>query len=623
MCGIAGFIGKGDFNTGIKMINEINYRGPDFSDVYFHNDICLAHSRLSIIDVDARSNQPFFSQDKKHVIIFNGEIYNYKVLKNELLNTGKYQFLTESDTEVLLYSYIEYGFSFLKKIDGMFSFAIYDFIKQQLILARDRMGKKPLYYTQCKDRSFVFASELKAILKHPSVERKINIEAINQYLTFDYVPTPNSINSNVYKLEPAQYLVVQNSVIKEKSCYWEHNFETNHSIKIDNAISELDYHLDLAVRKRLVSDVPLGVFLSGGLDSSSIAYYAQKNSTNVIKSFSIGFEDTSYDEQNYALQVAKFLNTDHNLEVLTPTKTLQLIDEIFPLMDEPFADASIIPTYFLSKFTKRHVTVALGGDGSDEILAGYPTFISDKFISFFNNLPKPYLNLLLSVSEALPASDKNISFDFKLKQFLRGFQSGSNHIHQLWLGSFLPEEKERLFRNEIFHELNDKSGLSLIDNHFNKNINNRVNRLIYYYCQTYLLDDILVKIDRASMYNSLEVRAPFLDKGLVEFANSLPPHFKHNCLSGKYILKKLMKGKLPNDIIYRPKKGFGIPISNWIRNELKPVIQETLTHEDDLFNHKFINKILSEHHSKKQNHRKLIWNLFVLKRTLIENNYSI
>lgn len=623
MCGIAGFWGRGEESVGQEMIRSISYRGPDFRDVKFQDNVCLAHARLKVIDVDSRSNQPFYNADRSLAIVFNGEIYNYLTLKEELAALGKYNFHTTSDTEVLLYAFEEYGIECLQKIEGMFVFAIYDFRKKELVLARDRMGKKPLYYSLCPDNTFVFASELKAVLKHPSVKKELDLEAVNQYLTFDYIPTPNSINVNVCRLEAAHYMIVKNGEILKKSPYWKSNFDIDKTISFGEAKEQLDHLLNEAVKKRMISDVPLGVFLSGGLDSSTVAYYAQLNSTSKVNTFSIGFEDKSYDEQDYAFQVAKHLGTEHHVKTLTSEKTVELIDEIFPLMDEPFADASIIPTYFLSQFTREKVTVALGGDGSDELLAGYPTFLSDKFKSPLKYFPDAIISLLLRGADLLPTSDKNISFDFKVKQYLRGFSSREDHIHQLWMGSFLPAEKEKLWNSEKFNALKDKDGLEIIDKHFKNDIRLPFSKITNYYYQTYLLDDILYKVDRASMFNSLEVRAPFLDLQLVEFFNSLPIGFKQKGFQGKHILKDMMKGKLPDNIIFRSKKGFGIPLSDWIRKDLKELIHDTILEKDSLFNRPYIEKLLSEHLSGRQNHRKLIWNLFVLKSVLKRMEYDM
>lgn len=616
MCGIAGFTGWGSEEITRNMVQCIKYRGPDSTGIYTHDDFSFGFARLAIIDLRPEGNQPMMSVDKKYIIVFNGEIYNYQSLRKEL--EPHFPFRSLSDTEVLLNLYARDGAKMLQAINGMFAFAIYDIEKKELFIARDRVGKKPLYYTTTQN-SFVFASELKVVLQHPSVEKKLNIEAVNQYLTFDYVPTPNSIIENVYKLEAGHYLLVKNNQIVQKQCYWEPDFSRRSQITFDEAVDRLDQLLNDAVKSRLMSDVPLGVFLSGGLDSSAVAYYAQKNSSQKIKTFSIGFENKSYDEASYAQQVSQHLSTDHFMEVLTAQQTLDLIDEILPIVDEPFADASLIPTYFLSKHTRRYVTVALGGDGSDEMLAGYPTFISNYFKSPLASLPTPFTKALLYISSSvLKPSDNNISLDFKINQYLRGFLSSRDHIHQLWLGSFLPEEKQALFRKDVYSSLKDRSGLSIIDDCFKKCKPDwsDYEKTTYYYYRTYLQDDILVKVDRASMYNSLEVRAPFLDKNVIEFVNSLPKSYKQKGFEGKLILKKLMENKLPHNIIYRPKKGFGIPLSSWIRHDLKTSIKETLFEKDNLFDKGYIEKMFSEHQSKKANHRKLIWNLFILKKFL-------
>lgn len=620
MCGIAGFTGQGDLRSLERMINAIRYRGPDAQICHCDNEVALSHARLSILDLRPEGNCPMFTADNQIVITFNGEIYNYLALRKDL--ESRYTFQTTTDTEVLLYLYKEYGVDMLKQINGMFAFAIYDYQKKELFLARDRMGKKPLYYSETS-KGFVFASELKALLEHPTIEKKLNLDAVNQYLTFDYVPTPNTIIKDIYKLEAAHYIVVKNNKIVTKSAYWEHRFITNNQIRFQDAVIQLDQLLDNATRIRLMGDVPSGVFLSGGLDSSTIAYYAQKNSSRPIKTFSIGFQDSSYDETNYAKQVADHLGTDHHTRVLTSQHTLALIDKIYSLVDEPFADASLIPTFFLSQYTREHVTFALGGDGSDELQAGYPTFISNKFKYLFSKLPLPVIRALTgTMNKTLPSSDKNISFDFKVKQFLRGFISKKEHIHQLWLGSFLPHEKQQLFTSDAYSLLKDRLGLSHIDEVYSRLPNewSDLNKVIYYYYQTYLQDDILVKVDRASMYNSLEVRAPFLDRSVVEFYNTLPDNFRQKGFQGKYILKKLMQDKLPKEIVFRNKKGFGIPLSDWIRNDLKSEIETILLLPDSYFNPGYIKNLLQEHLSKKSNHRKLIWNLYILKRYLKQND---
>lgn len=618
MCGIAGFIGNESSEIGRLMIESIAYRGPDHQGLYQKNNVCFAHARLSIIDVAACSNQPMLNDSETLVLTFNGEIYNYLLLKQKLIAEFQCSFKTNSDTEVLLKLYECYGIDMLDMITGMFVFALYDFTLNRLFIARDRMGKKPLYYAHI-NQTFIFGSELKAVLQHPQVSKEYNLAAINQYLTFDYTPTPLSLYKQVYKLEPAHYLLYQHHELKI-DCYWQYHFTTNYKISFKDAQEHLDHLLNEATKKRLMSDVPLGIFLSGGLDSSTIAYYAQKNSTQKIKTFSIGFEDPSYDEKDYAIQVSKHLNTEHYVEILSAEKTVQFMSEIFKNLDEPFADASIIPTYYLSKFTRQHVTVALGGDGSDELLAGYPTFISDKTKFLLQYFPKSVIEALIKISQNLfKPSDNNIALDFKINQYLRGFLSEPNHIHQLWLGSFLPAEKKLLFNQEAQDELGHQNGLAPIDFHFEgaaKYASDEWHKIIYYYCKTYLLDDILFKVDRASMYNSLEVRAPFLDRNVVEFINTLPRSYKINNFNGKHILKSIMRERLPASIVARPKKGFGIPLSKWIKYELKTEIEFELLKPDNMFNRTYIQQILQEHQTGKRNHRKLIWNLYCLKKIM-------
>ncbi|HXP48375.1 MAG TPA: asparagine synthase (glutamine-hydrolyzing), partial [Bacteroidia bacterium] len=508
----------------------------------------------------------------------------------------------------------EYGEKLLEKINGMFAFAIYDFTKKQLFVARDRMGKKPLYYSVVNN-TLLFASELKAILQHPLATKELNYDAINEYLTFDYIPTPHSIFKNIHKLEASQYIIFKDGNIVTKQAYWYVNF-TEQNISFTDATAKLDGLLCDAVSRRLMSDVPLGVFLSGGLDSSTVAYYAQKTAKSTINTFSIGFSEKSYDESSYAKLVAKKLGTIHHEEILSATESLSHIPDITNRLDEPFADPSIIPTYFLSKFTRKHVTVALGGDGSDELLAGYPTFISDKFLNFFSALPKPLIKSFASLTNLLPPSDKNISLDFKLTQFFKGFEENKQYVHSLWLGSFTPSLKNKLFTAAAQSQITNGNGLGCVDTYL-KDVPDasEFNRLLYSYYRTYLLEDILVKVDRASMYNSLEVRAPFLDVNVVEFLDTLPKSYKIQGFNGKRLLKEVMRNKLPNEIIDRPKKGFGIPVSLWLRNELKETMENYLSEErinkHGIFNYSYIAKLKKEHLELKQNHRKLLWNLLV------------
>jgi len=618
MCGIAGYYGAGDRKILERMNQSLRHRGPDGEGFFVNNNIGLAHRRLSIIDLSPAASQPMTNEVGDVWLVFNGEIYNFKELRKDLI--GRHNFKSESDTEVIIHLYEEIGLEVFSKIQGMFAVALYDLKNNKLILARDRMGKKPLYWSYA-DETLIFASELKAMLEHPNFKKELDLKSLNKYLFYEYVPTPNTIFKKTYKLEPGHYLVFDGiNIIKNK--YWDIAFNRPLSspgskLLIGEAISELDKRLNEAVKARLVSDVPLGVFLSGGIDSSSIAYYAQKNSLNKIKTFSIGFKDESFDESKYARQVASFLGTEHYEKLLTAKDSLDFIPKIADLLDEPMADASIIPTYLLSNFTRQNVTVALGGDGGDEIFCGYDTFVAERLAGVYETMPDFFKkNIIEKIVSFLPTSFNNISFDFKAKKFISGFHNKKKYRQQVWLGSFGRADREKLFTSDIWRSLTRENEFEEIDNYLDGlRGENYYNQLIYLYLRTYLTDDILVKVDRASMYNSLEVRAPLLDVNVVDFVNSLPLNWKLKGFTTKYIFKKLMTGKLPKNIVHRKKKGFGIPLANWLSKELKPLVFDLLSEarikQQGLFDYQYINKLLDDHFSRRADNRKMIWALMV------------
>ncbi|KKR80277.1 MAG: Asparagine synthetase [Parcubacteria group bacterium GW2011_GWD2_40_9] len=403
MCGIAGYVGEGGRGDLEKMVDAIKHRGPDDKGIFLVGDVGLAHARLSVIDLSERGHQPMFNEDKTIGIVFNGEIYNFKELKNELIKLG-YKFKSDTDTEVIIYLYEEFGESCFERLNGMFAIGLYDFRLGKLILARDKMGKKPLYWA-IFGGTLMFASELRAIMEHHIFKKELNLDALNKYLTYEYVPTPHSIFKNVYKLEPANYLVYQNKEIK-KIKFWEIEFN-NSDISFDEAITQLDKKINESVKLRMVSDVPFGVFLSGGLDSSTIAYYAQKNSSRKIKTFSVNFEEKSFDESKYAQKVSDILGTEHYDQLLTTKNLIETLSTI-DLIDEPIGDASIIPTYLLSKHARNYVTVALGGDGGDELFAGYPTFQADVLAGIYEKIPTLIKKIFLEkIIHKIPETDNN------------------------------------------------------------------------------------------------------------------------------------------------------------------------------------------------------------------------
>lgn len=611
MCGIVGFIGQGSENDINIMTDSISYRGPDDRGIFFKQGIGLGHRRLSILDLSPLGHQPMISDDGNVVIVFNGEIYNFLDLKNSYLS--KYKFRGGSDTEVILYLYLEFGDKVFSMIHGMFSIAIYDFRNKKLILARDRMGKKPLYWG-LYDNTLLFASEPKALFKHEKFKKEIDLNSLNKYFQFEYIPTPRSIYKGLNKLEPGHFIEFKNNNIK-KIKFWDIKSE-NKKIDLNKAIERLDNLMSEAVKKRMVADVPVGIFLSGGIDSSAIAYYAMKNSKNKIKTFSIGFQDKSFDELKYANIVSKLLNTEHYEKVLSEKDSIDVIYNISNLLDEPLADSSIIPTYLLSKYAREHVTVALGGDGGDELFWGYDTFVAHKLSFIYDLVPDFIKKIFIKSIDMIPTSFSNISLDFKIKKFMQGYTKNPLYRHFTWLGAFLPSERNKLFKNNILNQIKDFNEFEDIDNYtksFSENKGYDIHSFLYQ--RTYMMDDILVKVDRASMYNSLEVRTPFLDTDIVDFANSLPITLKCKGLQRKYILKKLLEGKLPKEIIYRKKKGFGMPIAKWLRTDLKPLINELLNkdfiNEQNIFNYDYIKVLVDDHMNKVRDNRKYIWTLLV------------
>ncbi len=613
MCGITGFSGKGTKDDLSNMVSSIRHRGPDAKGQFLNDKVALGHARLSILDLSLSGAQPMFNQDKEVGIVFNGEIYNFLELKTELEGLG-YVFKSTSDTEAIIYLYKEFGEECFKKMNGMFAIAIYDFKKNKLILARDRMGKKPLYWSLFGD-TLIFGSELKALMVHPLFTKEIDLESINKYLQYDYIPSPHTIFKGVSKLEPANYLIFEKGKIKKQE-FWRMDFIES-DISFNDAITELDRRIDKSTASRLMSDVPLGIFLSGGLDSSTVAYYAQKNSKEKIKTFSIGFKEASFDESKYARQVADHLGTDHYEKILSAKDSLDLIPNIADIIDEPLADASIIPTYLLSKFTREKVTVSLGGDGGDELFAGYPTFQAGQLVDLYEKIPGGLRRRIEKIINKMPASDKNFSLGFKLKKFIDGLSGDRNHLHQRWLGSFGRAERADLFKKDVWDKLRNKNEFEDLERYIGEvQADDERNKVLYLYMRTYMMDQVLVKVDRASMANSLEVRAPFLDINVVEFANSLPYSYKYRNFKTKYILKKLMEDKLPKNIVYRSKKGFGIPLGKWLKEDLREFCNTVLSKNNNdkigLFNFEYIDKLKNEHFSGQKDNRKLLWNLLAL-----------
>ncbi len=558
--------------------------------------------------------QPVYNEDKSVVVMMNGELYNYREVRADLEKRG-HKFVTSSDTEILPHLYEEYGEAMLDEINGMFAFALWDKRKQKLLIARDKFGEKPLYYGVF-DGKLIFASEPKVLLANPAVKAEINLNSLRQYLSFDYVPAPNSIYKGISKLPAAHFLTVERGEIKTRR-FWNLTWQkSSTNLSLSDSAKELRELLADAVRMRLVADVPLGILLSGGVDSSTVAAFATQFSSEKVKTFSIGFEEDSFDESKFARQVANHLQTEHYEEKLSVEKASDLISEIGTWLDEPMSDGSLIPTLLLSKFVRKHVTVALGGDGGDEIFAGYPMYFAHKVANFYNGIPGVLRNNLIEpIVNNLPVSNKNLSFDYKAKRFVRAAKYDLVTRHHSWFGSFSIDEQTQLLSKDVLAQTSNdiykdaKNLLEICD------AENEIEKMQFLDINFYMAEDILTKVDRASMSVSLETRAPFLDPRVAQFAASIPLEYKLKGNKGKYILKKAVEPLLPKNILHRPKKGFGIPIAEWLKGRLNPLmhdmLDETRLKNQGLFDEKFVQKLIKEHETNTASHHKQLWTLLV------------
>ena len=626
MCGFVGWVNVDtqqpvELSILKNMNRQLSHRGPDDEGYFLHQNVGLAHRRLSIIDTSQDGRQPLYNEDESVAIVFNGEIYNYDELKQELSQYG-HRFRSHTDTETIVHGYEQWGPDVLKRLDGMFSLALFDRRNHRLLLARDRFGQKPLYYT-LQNGMFLFGSELKAFFPHPQFEKALEISSVSKYLAYQYVPTPHTIFQQCWKLAQASYMLLdtQDFRLSPPQSYWKMFYEPKLKISEPEALEEFSTLFTLSVKKRLMSDVPLGVFLSGGVDSSSVvATMADLLPPSQIKTFSIGFAEASFDESSYAAQLAAHFQTDHHEHILSSERMLETFPRITGQLDEPFADESIVPTSLLCEFSRRHVTVALGGDGSDELLAGYEPFGVRRIASMVERLPAPCLHLLYTLVEAVPGSEKNRDLTFKLKHFLKGFTpetKGNPELrNSVWLGAFPPDLQQSLFSSELSPSL--EASEIYQDTLFhaqNSPAANSLDRLSDTYLKLYLHDDILVKVDRASMMHSLEVRSPFLDTTLAEFLCRLPAHLKIRTGIKKYLLKKAMAPHLPAGVITRSKQGFGMPYGKWCRGPLKEMLLDTFADQNPgrsrFFDRRWVRTLLSDFLDKRKNTAKEVWTLFL------------
>ena len=613
MCGITGIVYR-DRHKPVslddlkKMCTTLVHRGPDDEGFFVDRNVGLGMRRLNVIDL-VTGHQPISNEDGRIWIVFNGEIYNYPELRKELENKG-HKFSTNSDTETIVHAYEEHGEDCVKKLNGMFAFAIWDGCHQKLVLARDRLGVKPLYYF-VNNQCLVFGSELKAILECKEVPRAIDFEALDSFLTFEYVPAPLSIFEGIKKLPAGHTLVLQEGDVSLR-LYWDVPFQR---LKGDEEeLSQMLYDLlQDSVRMRLVSDVSLGAFLSGGIDSSTIVCLMSECIDRPVKTFSIGFDDHSYNELEYARAVAHHFNTDH-YELTIQPDIVNLVENLISYLDEPLADVSIFPTYLVSQLARQNVTVVLSGDGGDELFAGYEWYLAEKIERYYRRLPSVLRNRWIpDVIGRIPPSSRKKGFTNKLKRFVEGSTLPDSLEHFRWNIFLTNQKRNYLYSEELKRSLDHHDPCSKWMTYLKTfEEADPLWRQQFADIKTYLADDILVKVDRMSMANSLEARTPYLDYRVVEFAAGLPSALKLNGFQTKYLLK----GKrLPQAVINRGKEGFSIPIKNWLRAELRPLMLDLLCTRQikkrGYFNSHCVDELVAEHLEGRQNHSHRLWALMV------------
>ena len=608
MCGILGFShlrSRPQSEILAGALRALHHRGPDQQGCFASREISLGAVRLRILDLEG-GDQPLFSPDRDVVVVFNGEIFNHRQLRAELEAEG-FEFRTRCDTEVVLNAFLRWGTGCFARFRGMFGVAIWRQSDGRLILARDRMGIKPLYYC-LHDREIYFGSELKCIFAHPQIPRRISVNGLNRFLSLNYVPGPFTLVEGILKVMPGHFLEWHSGHASIHS-YREPEVVQAPPNSVEEACEQLDGLLTKAVDEQLAADVPVGIWLSGGLDSSTILHYAAQAGARQLRTFSITFQGRSFDESKFTQQVSSFFGTKHTEFDLNPKADLvNAIEQIAYYSDEPSADAGALPLWFLAQMTHGEVTVVLTGEGSDEIFAGYLTYKANRYHETARRFPAVFRKAALSSAQFMPVSDEKIGFEYKLKRFLQGSLLSPERAHVFWNGTFSETEKRDLFLYSDSRVMSSliagmKSGTGL-------------QRYLDFDQHYYLPDDILYKVDRISMAHSLEVRPPFLDPRIVDFANRLPSRFKLRGSKSKYVLRQLMKRRLPEPVLRRPKIGFDVPIHEWFRGVLRPLLLDTLSPDavagTGLFDLSFVENLLRQHLEREGNYGYHLWGLMTL-----------
>jgi asparagine synthase (glutamine-hydrolysing) len=615
MCGITGIVRSDgapvDRELLARMNEAIHHRGPDEDGFYFADGVGLAMRRLAIIDLKS-GQQPIHNADRTAWIVYNGEIYNYRELRQQLESLG-HRFYTDSDTEAIVHAYDEWGTDCPRYLRGMFALAIWDTRSQSLFLARDRVGKKPLLYAEVNGQ-LVFGSEFTTLLQHPDVSREVNYEAIHHYLSFICVPAPLTAYRQIRKLEPGHSLLWKNGEIELRR-YWQIDFSKKISISEEEAGEQVVNLLRDAVRVRLMSEVPLGAFLSGGIDSSAIVALMAQESSEKVKTFSIGFEEQDFSELHHARRVAEYVGSDHHEFIVRPD-AMEILPTLVEHYGEPFADSSAIPSYYVSRETRKHVTVALNGDGGDECFAGYERYAAMNVAQRYVKL-MPAAGVVKSLAKALPQIQSRRNPLRKVQRFATVAARPPAQRYLSWVSAFDEQAKLDLYADEFRAETASFSSLGFLEPWFAKaNGSGIVDASLLTDTMTYLPNDLLVKMDIASMTVSLEARSPFLDHHLMEFAASLPERLKLRGMTTKYLLKRVLRKFVPEENLTRAKMGFGVPIGDWFRGSMQPFLRETLLSERALSRRMFkpdaVRRLVDEHVGHKVNHEHRLWTLLML-----------
>ncbi|MBI4064530.1 MAG: asparagine synthase (glutamine-hydrolyzing) [Elusimicrobia bacterium] len=632
MCGIAGFFKlKGAPGTSPEnssaliqaMTRTMTHRGPDDEGYLLTTGVCLGMRRLNIIDLET-GRQPLFNEDKSVAVVFNGEIYNYLELREELKKKG-HRFETASDTEVLAHLYEEEGETFPRRLRGMFAFALWDAKKRRLLLGRDHFGIKPLFWG-IFGNELLFGSEIKALHPHPAFKREINNEAIDDFLTLLFIPTPKTIYQNLHKLEPGTILAVNQDGTTRKVRYWDAGEVLTKSLgtrlnRLEEIEEMLSAKISECVKMMLRSDVPLGVFLSGGLDSTTTAYFASRHNPNV-KTFNVFFKEKSYSEREGALATAKKLGTDHHeIPMEYPEDLAGFAWGVLGIFDEPFGDTSALPTYLLCGHARRHITVALSGDGGDELFGGYPTTIATRAISFYRHLPG-FLRagLLPFLAKQLPTSLERVSWDYKIKRFILSAKDVTDPLaaHFGWRSALYWFERELFYSPSFYNQVSRRKPFADLASGIIKNHGvTLADQAMFGDLSVYLLDLYLVKADMSSMANSLEMRPSLLDPELAELALRIPPHFKIRGFQTKWIIRHMMEGKLPQEVLGMPKKGFTPPLSYWLLQKdfqdfVRQAVSSQVFRNLGVFKDGVVDQLLTEHAAKKNDHTRRLWAILSL-----------